>query len=613
MSRIRRDENNIVMIPSGVSVAKSGYVYLNTTSCWIQNLDGSKKHADHKKVCIGIAINPQDWKADRKMYANVEYYNRYPKDLENTTSGFTPYEVYPRRWDTISVGLYAVIKSIAEESGLLDISVDVFGLQNTFVLLDLSMYMLSTESAVFQHFPDWAGRNAIFSSAIYSDSYISKFLKEEITLSQINLFKKKWARHVCKNGRIFVCYDSTNVNSQAEGVFIVQRGHAKDDSSLDQVNTEYAIRQEDGLPITFNEYPGSINDMTEASEMIRFFRELLSDHKASHTTNDGNGDDNDDREDQSSGQLHLSMIADRGYVSADNIINMRSSGIGYLMMLKKNMGIMKTILDEYSPKVKSFDNYDDDSGKFAMTLKSKLFDDDAEDSWFHIVWDAEMEMAHRKDLKRKIRQQEARLQKAVSRKTLMPEIELRHYWEFFNLTVREAGTLKVTGQKKGTTKSVPAYVIESFKMDINSVNTASAQCGYFVFVSDNEMTAWEALNISSKRDCVEKVFQALKSSLGMDKIGVHFESSMHTKSLIWFFAAILHTWIFTATNHLRARNKKKYTVPALVNQFENVRADKDLIDGKYKRRYLLDARQIEALKPFHVDEKMINQVIDDLE
>jgi transposase len=78
------------------------------------------------------------------------------------------------------------------------------------------------------------------------------------------------------------------------------------------------------MPITYKDYPGSINDMAEASDMILFFRELLD------------GEDVTD----------IVMIADRGYVSEDNILELRNAGIGYILLLKKNMNIMSAVLDE---------------------------------------------------------------------------------------------------------------------------------------------------------------------------------------------------------------------------------------------------------------------------
>ena len=58
------------------------------------------------------------------------------------------------------------------------------------------------------------------------------------------------------------------------------------------------------------------------------------------------------------------------------------------------------------------------------------------------------------------------------------------------------------------------------------------------------MTAQQAVDAYAKRDCVEKAFEALKSRLGMDKIGVTTEEAMHGKGLVWFVASILYLLLF---------------------------------------------------------------------
>lgn len=55
------------------------------------------------------------------------------------------------------------------------------------------------------------------------------------------------------------------------------------------------------------------------------------------------------------------------------------------------------------------------------------------------------------------------------------------------------------------------------------------KAGIIVMVSKDEMTTQEAEDRYHKRDCVEKAFEALKSHLGMDKIGVTTEGAMHGK------------------------------------------------------------------------------------
>lgn len=598
MARISKEEKNIVPIPMSVSVTKKGYVYVNRSTRWVKKTNGQGKRAEHEKVCIGIALHPgSDWAADRRMYANPTYYKLYPSSdaVKDTTA--TVYDEYPEKYDCISVGLYAATRKAAEDSGLMHLLVDVFGSKDANLILDLAMYMISAESAVFQHFPHWAASHAIHSDTIRSDSYISTFVHEGISVSEINAFSKRWAVHALDDGRIFICYDSTNVNSQAEGVFIVQKGHAKDDPEKEQANTEYAIRQRDGMPITFKVYPGSINDISEAFVMIRFLGEIQKDAKKKK------GDD--------SSKLEVVVIADRGYVSEKNIKELREAGIGYILLLKKNMTIADEILRNHLCEVKKPGNYLNDSGKFALTVPEKLFEEDEGVSYFHIVWDGKLEAAHRYILMSSIDAKEERLKKAVKRKIRYTELEIDSFKEFFFLQYHQEGSLKVNmrGRGAGQKKETLSYVIDSFERNNEGIEEADRKCGYIVYVTHCQMAAEETIQAVSKRDCVEKTFRALKGWMGMEKFGVYSESSMHAKNLIWFVASIIRSLIFTKTETARMKDKKRYTLPAIIDQLEEIRADKDLSTGQYLRRYMPTKIQRNCLQMLAVKLDLVDEII----
>ena len=123
------------------------------------------------------------------------------------------------------------------------------------------------------------------------------------------------------------------------------------------------------------------------------------------------------------------------------------------------------------------------------------------------------------------------------------------------------------------------------------------------------MEAIDARRAYSKRDCVEKVFQALKSSLGMDEIGVASDDNLHGKSLIWFVASILHSALFTKTEALRLKDRKTYTIPSQIDKIEEVVADRNLNDNSYVRRYKLDKRQNHIFKSCGVDTDRIDGFI----
>ena len=95
----------------------------------------------------------------------------------------------------------------------------------------------------------------------------------------------------------------------------------------------------------------------------------------------------------------------------------------------------------------------------------------------------------------------------------------------------------------------------------------------------------------------------------MDKIGVTTEEAMHGKGLVWFTASILHAILFNRTAPLRISDRKNYTVPAMIDQLEAIKADKNLSTGKRERRYKLTRKQKQILQFWGMDEPYIDQRI----
>ena len=133
------------------------------------------------------------------------------------------------------------------------------------------------------------------------------------------------------------------------------------------------------------------------------------------------------------------------------------------------------------------------------------------------------------------------------------------------------------------------------------------KAGIIVMLSHDEMTAQEAENRYHKRDCVEKAFEALKSHLGMDKIGVTTEEAIHGKGLVWFTASIMHALLFNQTEKLRTTDRKSYTTEAMVDHLEAIKADRQLPGDTYKRRYKLTRKQSSILECFGLGEKDIDE------
>ena len=592
MAKISRTESNLFTMPRGSYLRNKSYVYVNTTNKYVSPSEkkekGSRGYTGHDSVCIGVIQDP-DKPDNKKFYANARYHELFLSvELPDP----------PRFADSLSVGLHCWVKEAAMQSGLVEDLACSFGEDAASLILDLCSYMLSRESAVMQHVPSWSRDHVLFSEDIPDDTFLGRFLKSSLTIPKIALFREKWAVRNIGDGKVYLCYDSTNVNSQADGVFIVQKGHAKDDPSLYQVNTDYVVRQSDGLPLTYLHSPGSVTDIAQAQEMIRFM----------------------DRLKKSSGieSVSLCLICDRGYISGKNLRHMDQAGIGYILMLRTNFGLYEQLADAVIDEIKSYkhelESFDGDE-RYGLTRECTLYEG-GPTCYAQIMWSNERYQSRRGEVAAKIKAEREKLEAFIAAnegKSFLPEA-LEWIPPYFALVTSLGTPVTEERKKRGRGKGTKTVMHETCKLngyedDEAAINRLYQKAGIVILVTSDQLTAQETLTAYSKRDCVEKTFQALKSHLGMDKIGVTTEESMHGKGLVWFAASILHAIMFARISPLRSTDRKHYTVPAMIEELEAIKADKDLKSNKRNRRYKLTRRQQNILKFWEIDEAYIDEEI----
>jgi transposase len=610
MGKIARTAENLFSFPKGAFVVNHKYLYINTSNHYVKKEDrktkGERGYTGHDQACIGVVMNPDDENC-RQFYANKFYHEKIlNKDLNKGQNKKQPeLPEPPETADSVSVGFHCFISNAAEQKNLISALTEVFGTDDTRQILDLANYMISRESAVMQHYPAWAREHALFSETIRDDSFLGKFLRGSLTIPKINCFKKKWASQNIGDGKVYLCYDSTNVNSQAEGVCIVQKGFAKDDKTLPQVNTDYVVRQADGMPLTYMHSPGSVADIAQAQEMIKFFDGI--------TDKDGKN-------------VSIVLVCDRGYISENNLKQMDEAGIGYLLMLRTSFGKHKELCDKFADRIHAFDKMlsspNDEDEKYGVTDEIKLVEN-GRTCYAHVIWSENLYKEKRSAFDKDVMERKARLadfiQDSANLSFTDEEIEenIDELTRKLFTLKREQTGLKIVQKKTGKGRDArtegvptPTFRITGFSDDIGAFDRERMKCGMYVLVSSERITAQQAIDGYSRRDCVEKMFEALKSHMGMDKIGVTSEEAMHGKGLVWFVASILYSMLSNGTSALRARDKKHFTVPAMVDELEAIKADKDLASGTYGRRYKLTKRQGDILGCWGIKEKDIDECID---
>ena len=183
----------------------------------------------------------------------------------------------------------------------------------------------------------------------------------------------------------------------------------------------------------------------------------------------------------------------------------------------------------------------------------------------------------------------------------------------FDLVLESSDSITAPAKGRGVEKTEqPSFVIKDFKENEDVIAREFSYCGFFILVTSDEMTVKEAVCAYSKRDSVEKVFESLKSHLGMDKIGVHTEESMQGKTFLWFIASIFRASISHSLSSLResSKNKKDYTTPAAIDRLDAIKADKNLSSDKYERRYKLTKTQKEICKCLGIEESVLDEIIE---
>ncbi len=601
MARIRMESDNLFPWPKGAYIGNknSGSVYINISNVYVKpqdkvNAPGTRGYTGHKTKCIGKVADPSA-STHKFFYAN----DAYRRDFLNLDIPELPEP--PRLSDSITVGLHGWISESSVHAGLSTALCEVFGEDDASQILDLAHYMISKESAVMQHYPAWARDHMVFSSDIMNDTDIGRFLKKKLSISKIKQFKFKWAvlNLAGTEGVVYLCYDSTNVNCQATGVSIVQKGHAKDDPTLPQVNTDYVIRQVDGMPVTYLHSPGSVTDIAQAQEMIKFFEEIGQ---------------------EIGKMIKIVLICDRGYISEKNVRLMDAGGIDYILMLRTNFGLHRQLADQWIDQLLSYEYKleTDEEEKFGLTNPCQIYED-GKQCYAHVIWSEELYRSKRNSVDTLIDEKRSSITAFIRSHSdnsyTMEEINKLIPANLFTPSLEKAGNRDVErkeGRGRGShtvIDHVPVYKIAEIKDNKTGINRERQKCGIFILISSEEMTSQQAVDAYAKRDCVEKAFEALKSHLGMDKIGVTTEEAMHGKGLVWFVASILYSLLFNGTSSLRVTDKKHYTVPAMVDELEAIKADKNINKNKYERRYKLTKRQAAILSNWKVTEAMIDEVI----
>ncbi|WP_071442330.1 IS1634 family transposase [Traorella massiliensis] len=467
--------------------------------------------------------------------------------------------------DFVIAGPHFVADKISAGNGLKELLETIFK-DDSDKILDIATYMMMSENNVMQYFEDYGYNHTLFSAENFDDNAIGRLFKK-IKVKDIDLFIRSWV-HMHVEKQIYIAYDSTNMNSAAGNLELAEYGHAKDRDELPQVNLSIGYNQTDQVPLFYELFPGSIIDNTECEKMVERARQY--------------------------GCREIGFILDRGYFSLRNIRYFEKHNYDYILMTKGNAKFIQEAAEEAGAVLKNgYSNYMQGYELYGMTVEKDLFNTGKKE-YVHVYYNGIEAEKEKITINNRFNKMDEELEKKKEKKIKKTE-DVKSYEKYYRLGFDENG-----------------YFMNYQRKD-NEIMKLINKAGYFAIVTSKKMSAEEALETYRDRDAVEKIFRMEKTYLGNDVFRVHSEEKLESKVFVSFIALIIRNEIYQSLKELYKTNRKEYTVPKVLKDYERLGVTK-LADEKYHIRYRLTNKQKKILKALGATEeeyrKFVNEQMD---
>ena len=467
----------------------------------------------------------------------------------------------------LRAGAFIVIRKIVLDYKLDDILGMFFKERDLGLLLDLATYTIIAEDNAGQYYPDYAYNHPLFTKdmKVYSDSTISDFLGS-VSDDQSAGFLNEWNGSRSHREKIYISYDSTNKNSQAGDVEIVEYGKPKVDMGFPVFNYAVGYDVNNREPLFYEKYPGSIVDVTQLKQMLN--------------------------KSEGYGYKKVGFILDRGYFSKQNIEHMDKCGYSFVIMVKGMADLVSSLILENKGSFENKRSCDMDGyGVYGKTVKHLLFDTDTKERYFHIYHSISKEAKERLQLEEDLKQMKKYMMEHQDEEITFGPKYSKYYYLHYDVT----GTIFLMPEEK--------TAVTEREIDL---------CGYFVIVTSEKMTSKEALHIYKSRDFSEKAFRGDKSYLGDKSMRVYSAESTAAKIFVEFVAMIIRNKLYTCLIDEMKRIGKKVnymTVPAAIKELEKIEMTRQT-DNIYRLDHSVTATQKKILNAFGLTEKNIEYRIE---
>lgn len=467
----------------------------------------------------------------------------------------------------LRIGAYIIIRKVLEEYKLPQL-LRKWLKQDSGLFMDLLSYLIVNEDNAGQYYPDFAFCHPLFSDQmkIYSDVKVSRMLKS-IQRAQTIGFLDDWNKKRDHSQQVYISYDSSNKNCQAGDVGLVEYGKAKDDKGTPIFNVGVAFDKNNKIPLFYEEYPGSITDVSQFRYMVDKVEEY--------------------------NYKKIGFILDRGYFSKDNILYMDEKDYPFVIMIKGRKDLVSSLVLEHRNTFETDrDCYIHSYQVYGKTVASKLYEDDTKDRYIHIYFNVAKQAAERIHFEQTLDRMKLKMDKAKGQASTFTKL----YHDLFVLKYDKKGNFLSYTERKDVIR-------EQLEL-----------CGYFCIATSQKMTVAEALILYKGRDISEKLFSADKSFIGSKSMRVHSAEALSAKLFVEFVALIVRNRIYNLLKEMMLRletNPNYLTVPAAIRELEKIEMVRRN-NGQYRLDHAVTKKQKVILSSFGLCDDDVRQIANEI-
>lgn len=450
-------------------------------------------------------------------------------------------------------GATYLLSELAQSTGVTADLRRCFGAR-TDMILSLAQYFVLEPNNSLYRFAHWQSNHSHqYGNCISSQQ--SSDLFGSIADTEINNFFRLQGKR--RSEGEYWAYDSTSISSYSQTLKQVRYGHNKEHDPLAQINLLMIFGEKSGLPFYYRKLSGSIPDVKTVVKLL---------------------DDLD-----VIGVKNAKLVMDRGFYSKDNLNALLSQHLKFLVGIRTGIKLVQSTIHDNADELRSFRNYDDNTRVYGMTVRTK--------------WSFEQKRPNKGDVIHEPRRVYLHLYCNNERRAEDEQALDQHLGQLYQ-ELQDGRHLEAHAKeyaKYFVVKQTPKRGIQVTPKD-DAIQQAKKLCGYWALISNDKMTAQEALHIYRNKDLIEKGFGNIKERLNGRRLLVSSEKSLNGKLFVQFIALILISAINQVMHDQRLYNQ--YSLQQLLDRLDEV--EQFLVKGKAPKVREVQADQTTIYNKFGV-------------